>query len=103
LRQPPDTACTARGWATAAGQSLAHRFATYSPLARWPEGTRGGAGEDVKCERDSSDALAGALDALVHEAVRVTVCVLVPIVVLMAAVVFVGPGVWVGVALVVGK
>jgi hypothetical protein len=62
---------------------------------------RGRYGEDGERERDGPNALAGALDALVHETVRVTVLVLVAMVarVLMAVmrVMFVRPGVWVGV------
>ena len=63
---------------------------------------RGGTCQDPERERDGPDALAGALDALVHETVRVTVRVLAVIVVrvLMAVMgaVFVRPDVRVGVA-----
>jgi len=59
---------------------------------------RGGAGEDSKRDRDRSDALAGALDALVHKPVRVTMCVLAVIVLtVVTGVVLVWPGVRVGV------
>ena len=49
-------------------------------------------------DRDGSDALARALDALIHEPVGVTVRVLAMIFVRMLVVVLVGPGVWMGVA-----
>jgi hypothetical protein len=52
-----------------------------------------------KRDRDSTDALAGALDALIHEAVRVALRVLTGrVLVVSVGIVFVRPGVGVGVA-----
>jgi hypothetical protein len=62
----------------------------------------GGDCEDRERERDGPDSLAGALDALVYEAVRMPMFVFTVIIALLlvvvVGVVFVRPAVWVGVA-----